>query len=202
MSNMKPYYSQQCSIACSSVIQSELPQVSENAVGWILVALWETWKEENGSMWENEMKKTVEMDAMSAVLLSFSVSLVIPCVCINSAALKGGQIWQLQGWCFWLVYQPNALWQSCDMRLLDQKAFCFLFISHTLSQDSIDWVEEKKKPKRGRSTEGARNRRINRPDDRRADRQVEKQPADLEFGLKYLTCSSTRELLSSSYKSS
>lgn len=145
MSNMKQYKCQQCNIACSSQLfdQSNLNWTCcrLNSDDFCTARLEETRrKKEKKTKRENKMKNALGKDVMSILLLFFTDSLSILCAC--ALIVRALKVWIFgfdTPWLiFWSGYQGNALWQSCNTRLLDQKAFCFLFISCTLSQEFIE----------------------------------------------------------------
>lgn len=149
--------------------------------GRLCPAAFRKYEERRNIKLEEGKKPLAGMSCHSAVFL-FSLSILCSCALILQSLHE--EVWIFgcdTPWLmyFWWGYQGNAVWQSCNIRLLDQKAFCFLFILHTLSQDFTEPAR-----KRGRRREGDRNRRKNRADDGAADRQVE-QPAGRDVDGKY-----------------
>lgn len=133
---MKQYHSQQCNIAQlfdQSSLNSKCCWLRSR--GFVVPTVWNLKR----SKWPRENMKWKRRLEDSGAFLYTPLAHTLR-LCINSHCIKGREIWLWYPVAdfFWLGYHGNALWQSCNIRLLDQKAFCFLFISHTLGQDSIE----------------------------------------------------------------
>lgn len=145
---MKHRCSQQCNIAYSSQLfdHSHLNRKSLKMLlaefAHLCSVSWRKREEKkNGCTWENSMKRRLD-----AVFLFFHCSFHKVTPTFYSLAWNTGIFgtWYMlllvfSEWC------SLTEWQSCDTSLLNQKVFCFLFISLALSQDFIKGWSQKGK---------------------------------------------------------
>lgn len=100
-------------------------------------------------------------------------------VSINNITFQVKEMY-LHGWCFPFLIRVIVFDKALTWGCWIKRHFVF-FSSLTLSAKTV--LTEQESQEGERQTEGDRNRQKNRPDDWRADRQVEEQPVALDSTL-------------------